>query len=115
MIGWTMVLAGSVLFFLAALGLPKRLVPGWLSYLGRISFGLYLFHSLLFHLVFSVRPEWLKGAVERFHLPPVAAPIVGTTLVLALSIVAAIISYRFFERPFLRLKERFTFVRSRPE
>jgi peptidoglycan/LPS O-acetylase OafA/YrhL len=34
---------------------------------------------------------------------------------MAISIAAAGASYRFFERPFLKLKERFTFVRSRPE
>jgi peptidoglycan/LPS O-acetylase OafA/YrhL len=33
---------------------------------------------------------------------------------LALTLVMAALSYRFFESPFLRLKERFAFVRSRP-
>ena len=34
-------------------------------------------------------------------------------LSLALTIVLASLSYRFFEMPFLRLKTRFTFVKSR--
>jgi peptidoglycan/LPS O-acetylase OafA/YrhL len=34
---------------------------------------------------------------------------------MVLSIAAAGLSYRYFEKPFLKLKERFTFVRSRPE
>lgn len=115
LIGWSMVLAGSVLFFLAALGTSERYIPRWLVYLGRISFGLYMFHSFLFHLVFAARPNALNNAVAALHLPPIAAPVIGTVLVLGLSIATAMLSYRFFERPFLRLKERFTFVRSRPE
>jgi peptidoglycan/LPS O-acetylase OafA/YrhL len=115
LIGWAMVLGGSVLFFLSVLGTPERYIPRWLVYLGRISFGLYMFHSLMFHLVFSVGPTWLSKFASSLHLPAVAAPAIGTALVLALSIVAAAASYRFFERPFLKLKERFTFVRSRPE
>jgi len=115
LIGWSMVLAGSVLFFLAAFGISERYIPRWLVYLGRISFGLYMFHSFLFHAVFNLRPQWLSSATSSLHLPPIAAPVVGTALVLALSIACAMASYRFFERPFLQLKERFTFVRSRPE
>jgi peptidoglycan/LPS O-acetylase OafA/YrhL len=115
LIGWSMVLGGTVAFFLAALGTPQRWVPNWLVYLGRISFGLYMFHSFLFHCVFSWRPQMLPDFVSAVHLPAVAAPVIGTVVVLALSIALASLSYRFFERPFLRLKERFTFVRSRPE
>ena len=40
LIGWLLVLAGTVLFFLCTLGTPARFVPAWLSYLGRISYGL---------------------------------------------------------------------------
>jgi peptidoglycan/LPS O-acetylase OafA/YrhL len=115
MIGWSMVLAGSVLFFLATLGTPERFVPSWLAYLGRISFGLYMFHSFIFHCVFNLRPQLLLKLVTAAHLPAAAAPVLGTLLVLALSIAAAMLSYRFFERPFLKLKQHFTFVRSRPE
>jgi peptidoglycan/LPS O-acetylase OafA/YrhL len=112
LMGWLMVLAGSVLFFLSALGTPERFVPRWLTYLGRISFGLYMFHSLLFHLVFDV-------GFKRYHaslpVPENMLPYIGTLLVLLLTILVASISYAFFEKPFLKLKNRFTFVRSRPE
>jgi len=36
-------------------------------------------------------------------------------LPLAMTIVAAVVSYEFFEKPFLRLKSRWTFVRSRDD
>lgn len=113
--GWLLVLAGSVLFFLAALGTPESYLPGWLTYFGKISYGLYMFHSLVFFCVFELWRHWLEGMVTALRLPPASLPTVGTALVLAITIAIASLSYRFFELPFLRLKERFTLVRSRPE
>jgi peptidoglycan/LPS O-acetylase OafA/YrhL len=55
------------------------------------------------------------GMLAMLDLPAASLSPVGTVLVLALTIAAAAGSYHFFERPFLRLKQRFTFVRSRPE
>jgi peptidoglycan/LPS O-acetylase OafA/YrhL len=40
---------------------------------------------------------------------------VWTLVVLALSIAIASLSFHYFERPFLRLKKRFTFVAAREE
>lgn len=113
--GWAMVLSGTVLFFLSALGTPQTIIPKWLVYLGRISFGLYLFHSFILHLVFAVSPSFPSQVASALHLSPGCAPAVGTLLVLALTIALATASYRYFERPFLHLKQRFTVVKSRPE
>lgn len=110
--GWTMVLAGAILFFLAALGTPASYVPRWLTYLGRISYGLYMFHSLVFHLVFQIARPRIE---THLGLSPENTSLIGIALVLAITIAVAGVSYRYFERPFLKLKERFTFVRSRPE
>ena len=49
--GWILVLVGAVIFFICFLGTPTRLIPAWLAYLGRISYGLYVFHSLVFFLL----------------------------------------------------------------
>lgn len=57
-----------------------------LSYLGKISFGLYVFHAAVLRVV----PNAL--------------------IALPLTIAAATLSYRFLESPFLRLKERFARV-----
>jgi peptidoglycan/LPS O-acetylase OafA/YrhL len=74
-------------------------------FLGRISYGLYVVHSL--------------GLAIAEHVP---IQLVGIALVgvralvgLAITIGMAVLSYRFIERPFLRLKERFAHVISRPE
>jgi peptidoglycan/LPS O-acetylase OafA/YrhL len=113
--GWALVLLGTILFLFSVLGIPEFYVPRWLAYLGRISYGLYIFHALLFHLCFDAGEHWLPRRWLALHLPPSVLPLVGTMLVLALTIAFAALSYRYFERPFLKLKERFTLVPSRPE
>jgi peptidoglycan/LPS O-acetylase OafA/YrhL len=100
--------AATILTFLAvAVGcggvlLAVLAAPGsWLShpglvYLGRISYGLYVFHMASLRVVESWGWPWRMG------------------LGFGITVLAASLSYRFFERPFLRLKERFTHVRSGP-
>jgi peptidoglycan/LPS O-acetylase OafA/YrhL len=83
----------------AALLLASLAGARWLSwpgivYLGRISYGLYVFHTTGIWLV----SYWWWP----FRLPAA----------FALTLVAAALSYRFFECPFLRLKSHFTYVRS---
>lgn len=60
---------------------------------GTISYGMYLLHMLA------------MNAARR--IAPGAPDVVIFVLALALSITVATVSYRVFERPFLRLKERF--------
>src|SRR5579864_218722 len=74
-----------------------------LLYLGKISYGLYVLHE--FAHFCAIR---LVSASTPFMV--VAQSIVG----LALTIVLAAASYRWLESPFLRLKERFAHVQSRP-
>jgi peptidoglycan/LPS O-acetylase OafA/YrhL len=109
---WICVLLGTVLLFVCTLGIPSRLVPSWLSYFGRISYGLYVFHTLVLFLVFTglghlplaVR---LRGAagVRISLLIEVAASF-------GLDLLFAHLSFVYFEGYFLRLKSRFTFVAS---
>ena len=74
--------------------------PAALVYLGRISFGLYVFHA----------PVYLLS--ERY-LPHLRFAVIfaGDLLIV---VAAASLSYRYLETPFLRLKERFEVVKSRP-
>lgn len=51
-IGWALVLLGTVLLFLSLLGTSSRYLPDPVVYLGRISYGLYLFHELVYFLIF---------------------------------------------------------------
>jgi len=73
-------------------------------YLGKISYGLYVFHFLAISVATRVIP-W--GPPELYY-PARAA------LALALTVVVASASYYVVERPFLKLKSRFALVPSRP-
>ncbi len=113
--GWLLVLAGTVLFFLCSLGTPSRLIPAWLAYLGRVSYGLYIFHSFVFFVLFEKAGPFVGHLFPKMHLAAALRENLGTVLVLALSIGLAHLSFQYFERPFLRLKKRFTLVAPRQE
>ena len=100
------VTAACVALILAALGLPMLSVPTpvlrALVYLGRISYGLYVFH-FTFVMLFDVAAT--RDPVDR------VMRIVGTLIA---TIAAAAASYHLLERSFLQRKERFAHVQSRP-
>jgi peptidoglycan/LPS O-acetylase OafA/YrhL len=104
-IGWLLVLSGTVLAFLCTFGISPSRIPGSLAYLGRISYGLYVVHSFIFFLLFEKLGPLLARHFPPIPIPPVWRGNLGAALVLGLSIAAAHLSYRYFERPFLRLKE----------
>jgi len=103
LIGYPAMALGSWLIFMSVFGLG--VARGWLRYLGKISYGLYVFHMLALYLVSKLIGGY-AGNLGKF--------MIYWCLGLALTLVMAALSYRFFESPFLRLKERFAFVRSRP-
>ncbi len=72
-----------------------------LDYLGKISYGLYCFHGVVITVLIIVirKYEWAQEDWMRLSLNPL--------IVLSSTIVIAHLSYRFFERYFLRLKQRF--------
>jgi len=73
------------------------------DFLGKISYGLYVYHMPIIFLLRAL----LKSS---FGLAPVAWLVY--VLVLGGTVVAAYLSYRFFELPFLRSKDRFSIVLS---
>jgi peptidoglycan/LPS O-acetylase OafA/YrhL len=70
-----------------------------LVYLGKISYGLYVFHGLMLGVAAKIWPHCFALQV--------LTGLVATG-------AAAAISYRFLERPFLLLKRRFEHLNSRP-
>jgi peptidoglycan/LPS O-acetylase OafA/YrhL len=71
-----------------------------LVYLGRISYGLYVFHLAVIQEVI-------------LQLGDMSWPLrLGSSLGLTLGLAA--LSYAWLEEPFLRLKARFTYVQSAP-
>jgi peptidoglycan/LPS O-acetylase OafA/YrhL len=96
---------GCVLLIVAFLGIDTKLLPGWAIYLGRISFGLYVYHQLALNIA---------GHIKIGHVTSYAILIYILRIVLALGldVLMAAVSYRYFEMPFLRMKQRHAYIRS---
>lgn len=110
--GWLLILLGVILLFLSFLGAAEKYFPKSIVYLGRISYGLYVFHISFFWLVYRTFNNELVAFSKFLHLYE-SRNGVGFVIAFILTVVISMLSYRFFEKPFLRLKKRFTFVPSR--
>jgi peptidoglycan/LPS O-acetylase OafA/YrhL len=104
--GYGLATLGSCLVLFAFLGVSPRLLPGWAIYLGRISYGLYVFHVLAWGITLHFLQHQVPGGY--------GAVILMSAIALGLTVLLASLSYRFFESPFLRMKKRFEIVESRP-
>lgn len=78
----------------------------WVSKMGKITYGLYCLHFIAILITIKLTGHFMFNT----HLWQVM--IVETLLSLVLSIVIAQLSYRWFEKPFLRLKDRFSYARN---
>jgi peptidoglycan/LPS O-acetylase OafA/YrhL len=104
LIGYPIVALSCLGILLATVGLGGWLTrnPG-LIYLGKISYGLYVYHGLALWLIAMLS--------ERLRVRNSA---VGFCAAFCLTIAFAAVSYHVLELPFLRLKKRFTYVHSKP-
>jgi peptidoglycan/LPS O-acetylase OafA/YrhL len=104
--GYALGSLGAIMILIGFLGVSTTRLPGWAIYLGRISFGLYVFHELAAGLILNAFPY--SGP---YHIPLFLLKLI---IAFALTILLASISYRFFETPFLRIKQRHAIIESRP-
>jgi len=113
--GYQMVAVGCLLLLLGFLGMAQTGVPRTLVYLGKISYGLYVFHYLCLDLAVRIfAPGVRPGSAIRYGKIEVGLrSLAAISFGLLMTVLFAAVSYRFLEKPFLRLKERFTFVSSR--
>ena len=70
----------------------------WLRYLGRISYGMYVYHLALIWFVWNLVDDVTKSDMTVWIKPAIALPV---------TILIATLSYYFLERPILSLKDRF--------
>jgi peptidoglycan/LPS O-acetylase OafA/YrhL len=79
-------------------------------YLGKISYGLYIFHFSAFILIVTMLSNWL--GLQQLEYPKYTIPVLlgGITL----TVVFSVISYNLLEKPFLKWKERFSLISSHP-
>jgi peptidoglycan/LPS O-acetylase OafA/YrhL len=81
-----------------------------MNYLGKISYGIYVIHPLLIFVgsYFVKKYELLANWNGGGH-------IIVFACVTTLTIVLSGLSYRYLEMPFLRLKDKFTVIKSTNE
>lgn len=110
--GWPLVLGCTILLFLSLYGAGAKYMPRVLVYFGRISYGLYMMHAFFLYCVFRLWKDGLTQMSTALHLADWKDAL-GTALAMAATLSLAIVSYHLYEKPFLRLKRRFTFIPSR--
>ena len=102
LLGYPAIAIACAIYLLIILSMRFDRLPVWMTapliYLGRISYGLYVFHVLAISLANHTG----------------SAGFTALLLAACITVSCASISYRWLERPFLRLKARFAHVASRP-
>jgi peptidoglycan/LPS O-acetylase OafA/YrhL len=102
LISYPLVAIAATVIVLGCIGIRLRLPP--LQYLGKISYGLYVYHQMCVWVV----DHLLKGLSGVLH------SLLRVVLALTMTIAVSAASYAFIEKRFLDLKRRFTHVASRP-
>ena len=75
-------------------------------YLRRISFGLYVLHTLAVEVVFDFFPP-----ISFYH---VSVGLSKICLAFGLTVLMALLSYKYLETPFLKMKKRHAVIESHP-
>jgi peptidoglycan/LPS O-acetylase OafA/YrhL len=115
MAGYALAAVGTVMILVAFLGVPARWLPGWAIYLGRISFGLYVFHDFaIYELAYYLPGHRLTLAVPNHLLRMILSGGIDFVIAMIVTILAASLSYKYIETPFLKMKKRHAVIESEP-
>ena len=113
--GYALATLGCALLLVAFLGATPKLLPRWAIYLGRISFGLYVYHQFVIytmdHLIIQNLSAHMNPLIKSLEGP---IYLLNMGLTLGLTILIAALSYRYFETPFLKMKKRHSVIESQP-
>lgn len=101
------------LYNLKAVPWDNVFMKAW-AYLGRISYGLYVFHALAVAWVLHQAHAWGFYSGETTEMFT-KGKLVMFASAFVLTILLAWASYTFWETPFLKLKKKFTYIPSSPQ
>lgn len=104
-------LAACLLIYAALYSKKLKMILAnrWVAWLGKISFGLYVFHDVMIQVTLGYITPHLN-----FMKAPLPHWVLDFIAVLVVTILCATISYYGFEKHFLKLKNRYTTIASRP-
>ena len=80
-------------------------MPKVFVYLGRISYGMYVFHITMFWVVFRIFKDELATISLKLGLKDWKDEL-GILIAFMATVVFSVLSYYFLEQPFLRLKKQ---------
>ncbi|WP_183558826.1 acyltransferase family protein [Mucilaginibacter sp. SP1R1] len=110
--GWFLILMGVMSFFFSLFGSSAKCMPSALAYLGRISYGMYVVHITIYWIVYKIFKNELSTFSDEIGLYEWKNEI-GLVIAFLITVAIAMISYNTFEKRFLKLKTRYTFIPSR--
>jgi peptidoglycan/LPS O-acetylase OafA/YrhL len=93
----------------------SSLLPGWAIYLGRISFGLYVYHDFAIQGLRHYKiGALLASPIGNDYARSILDGGLTFGLSFGLTVLMAALSYRYIETPFLRMKQRQAVIESQP-
>ena len=98
----------SVSFIIALTYLPSLKQLKKATYFGKISYGIYMYHMIIVNLVLFIALKLRLAA----HFSANQLFFIINVSVIIITMVAAHISYKYFETYFLSLKDKFTKIKS---
>ncbi len=72
----------------------------YFSYLGKISFGIYMYHTLVMFLVFPIVHKYYLNLEKSFHYN-----LLLYSLIFILTILFSSLSYKYFESKYIKIKD----------
>ena len=79
----------------------------FLRFFGKYSYGIYVFH----YTITGTLGNWFRQVVDMHHSKAIGV-LSGAALSLAASVLLAMLSYRFYELPFINLKRHFPYKKT---
>ena len=104
----------SLLVIMAGLLRKPILENKIMNYLGKISYGIYVIHPILIYVGTRLVNETLRSCEQLQNMRSVCFAIIFVVIT-GLTILIAGLSYKYFEMPFLRMKDKFSVVKSTNE